>query len=369
MLRRNFLQKLCTGIAGCTPAFHVIASNAVGSENPNWPYIVGSWQIKNKKFIGAWSGTLLKQIEIPFRPHELLFDPSDQTKVIAIGRRPGRFIAKIDLKNDCVLFKKHIESARRFNGHAAFSNDGQFLYTSENGEGSGPGFIVTRRADTLEKVREYSSYGVGPHSIILDDATPNTIIVANGGLLAIPDTYDFREPIDFDSSLVRINLIDGSLIGQWRLEDQDLSIRHLNRSRKGVLGVALQAAHSDISKRLRAPVLAIFNGEDLQIAESSNDIPLNGYGGDITSSSIAGQEYFHVGCMHANLLACWDSSGKWNGALPLNTACAVKSVGGVIYSPTEGGTITSTVLNKKIKDIESGLSWDNHITIPSHPPI
>jgi hypothetical protein len=129
-----------------------------------------------------------------------------------------------------------------------------------------------------------------------------------------------------DPSLVRLDPADGRLLGQWRLDDPRLSVRHLARQ-GACTALALQAEHDDAARRAAAPVLALFDGTRLQLAETPPR-PMSGYGGSVAGS---GGRFF-VGCPRAGGTGCWRADGAWLGFAPLEEACALAASGGGVWS-------------------------------------
>jgi hypothetical protein len=133
---------------------------------------------------------------------------------------------------------------------------------------------------SLARQAEWPSAGIDPHQCVR--AGDGTLLVANGG---IPRDREGRK-IDLERmapSLVRLDPTRGSLLGQWRLQDSRLSLRHLAWAEGGapLLGVALQAEHDDADRRREAPVLAVWDGEQLRAIPA--DARAAGYAGDISA--------------------------------------------------------------------------------------
>src|SRR5690606_33907798 len=125
----------------------------------------------------------------------------------------------------------------------------------------------------------------------------------------------------------------GALLGQWKLSDPRLSLRHLawgaqiqpgqvrpGQVRPGQprrwLGVALQAEHDDAQAKQAAPVLAVFDGESLRTVAAPQ--ALAGYGGDIAFTGTA----FAVSCPRVDGVALFAPSPSgadilWQGLQPL----------------------------------------------------
>jgi hypothetical protein len=166
-----------------------------------------------------------------------------------------------------------------------------------------------------------------PHELLVlpqrvGEIPAGSLIVANGGIPTLPETgRSKRELGRMDASLVALDARDGRLLGQWRLPDPYLSIRHLAwDAASGTVGIALQAEHPDMTARQRAPVFAIWNGQGLQAAMKQP--ALQGYGGDICALPGGG---FVVSCPRADALAVFDASVRWVGNQALPQACALAS--------------------------------------------
>ena len=90
--------------------------------------------------------------------------------------------------------------------------------------------VGVRHARTLEKLAEWPTHGIDAHELIWDLHSPGgpTLLVANGGVPTAPETGRSKRDLHrMDSSLVRLDATTGRLMGQWRLQDPRLSLRHL----------------------------------------------------------------------------------------------------------------------------------------------
>ena len=103
----------------------------------------------------------------------------------------------------------------------------------------------------------------------------------------------------------------GQLLGQWRLEESDLSIRHLARGADGTIGVALQAQRTTGVEQ--AAVLAVFDENALRLAERPK-AALRGYGGDIACVDGPAGSLFAVGCTHGDRIAVWSTRATLSGS-------------------------------------------------------
>lgn len=258
-------------------------------------------------------------VDVPTRAHGVALDPAGH--LLAVARRPGDWLLRWRGLGHAPQWG-WVEPRRSFNGHALISTDGRHLYTTETDQDSGSGFIGVRDAQTLDKLDEWPTHGADPHQLVWDRLQPGRLIVANGGILTLPETGRVKHQLDrMDSSLVRLDAATGRLQGQWRLNDPRLSLRHLAWGRgeaQDTLGVALQAEHAEPARRESAPVLALFDGERLRCAEPAPRA-LAGYGADIA----AGADGFVVSCTRAGGLAHFSARGGWRAFTPLEEAGAL----------------------------------------------
>ncbi|NRB32626.1 MAG: DUF1513 domain-containing protein, partial [Rhizobiaceae bacterium] len=132
------------------------------------------------------AGQLLDTHALPARGHGVTFHRKTQRAVI-FARRPGTFALQFspDNKTAPVLFA--CPPDRHFYGHGSFSPDGQLLFTTENHFDAAAGMIgVYRMGQTVNRIGEFPSYGVGPHDIYYD-AWRGLLCIANGGIETHPD--------------------------------------------------------------------------------------------------------------------------------------------------------------------------------------
>jgi uncharacterized protein len=317
-------QWLAWAAASCTaPLVHAAPGHTV-------PRFAAAWEAEHGYQVGVLSqrGQAFQvgsALDVPTRAHGMLVEPGGS--LLAVARRPGDWLLRWKPgsgKNNKAQAWSWAEPDRAFNGHVIASADGQTLYTTETNLETGEGLIGVRRAATLEKTAEWPTRGMDPHELLLD--ADGSLMVANGGIPALPETGRLKIHLDrMNASLVRLDTRTGALIGQWRLADPRLSLRHMAwgplqaGSSQRLLGIALQAEHDDAALKTAAPVLATFDGRQLQTHAAGAGQPLAGYGGDIAFAAGA----FAVGCPRANGVAVWQPDGQWSGFLPLEEACAV----------------------------------------------
>jgi hypothetical protein len=169
--------------------------------------------------------------------------------------------------------------------------------------------VSVRDSQTLRKVAQWRTYGVEPHQLLLDAS--GKLMVANGGILRAEGDKK-RDLQLMDSSLVRMDPTTGERLGQWRLKDPRLGIRHMawgnpvaatgagQQTAKPLLGIALQNEHDDLIRRRASPVFAVWDGDTIQtpaLGEGGG-----GYSGDIVASPDGG---FVLSCLRTNTAFQW----------------------------------------------------------------
>ncbi len=225
------------------------------------------------------SGTALRALhalEIPTRAHGLC--PLPDGSIVAASRRPGDWLLRWWPGTAREPVWQWSDGQRSFNGHVIASPDARLLLSTETEAETGRSLVVLRDAASLEMRAEWSTQGIDAHELIWDrrapvDGTP-TLIVANGGVPTAPETGRVKRALDtMDSSIVRLHGGTGETLGQWRLQDRRLSLRHLAwNPGADVLGIALQAEHDGMDARAAAPVLALFDGKVLRTADPAPQV-------------------------------------------------------------------------------------------------
>lgn len=321
------------------------------------PPLLGAWRTAGRDHAGVWSEDgPLRAVALPFRAHQVLADISRTCSVIAIARRPGEWIARLDLDREHIETLRMIDAQYVANGHAVFTADAKGLLVAENDAVTGEGFLAFYDSDSLECQGRAPTHGIGPHAVLRN--ADSSLLVANGGILTQAQTG--RTPLNassIDASLVHVDA-QGRLLGSWRLAEADLSIRHLARAADGTVAVALQAQRT--SGVEQAPVLAVFDGRTLRLAQPPN-VALGGYGGDVACIDSATGSFFAVGCTHGNRIALWRSDGTFVASYPLAKACAVAAHGGRLIAPSERGELGMLLAGSPWQVTTSVPAWDNHV--------
>jgi hypothetical protein len=327
----TFLPRLALA---ANPARQAVIGAAWRGPNPSDPYVAGAlvadWEAKQL--------TIRYAVPLPTRPHGILAEPDGG--LLVLGVRPGTWMLRCDGAGKTVQRLRLDEdgATARLGGHAVFSADGALIYTTETDFKDGRGQLGVRDRNTLKKLAEWDTHGIDPHQLLLD--SDDKIIVANGG---VPRTAEDKkyELQRMDPSLVRLDTGSGKLLRQWRLDDPRLSLRHLawntDATGRTRLGIALQAEHGDALLRKAAPVLAVLEGDRLQVPTRANDGI--GYAGDIAA---AGDGGFVTSSNQAGLAQLWQP-GAPDG---LTTVAAIKEAYALApwAGPSRGGVLIATAL-------------------------
>jgi hypothetical protein len=305
-----------------------------------------------KQAIDNYRVNIAQSLALPTRAHGVLVLADGA--LVCVARRPGDWLVRWPQQGS-LQRKPHwhwAESGRVFNGHGLVSPNSKLLFTTETDLQTGAGLVGVRDAQTLHKTAEWPTHGIDPHALVWDASQPEPcIMVANGGIDTRPETGRAKWNLaQMDSSIVRLHASTGERLGQWRLPDPRLSLRHLawqgathaRNANKPLLGIALQAEHDSADDKLLAPVLAIFDGHALVAATplqpvdppkssaGSASLPaiLHGYGGDIAAL----KDGWAVSCPRAHGVAQFTAHGQWLAWHPLAHACALASAAQIVWS-------------------------------------
>lgn len=310
-------------------------------------------------------GALLRTLPLSARGHDVAIDATHGTAA-AFARRPGTYAVAFNLRqrSDPIVFTAM--TGRHFFGHGAFSRDGRLLYASENHIEGARGVIgIYNVAAGYRRIGEHSSYGVGPHEIILlQDG--RTIAVANGGLDTMPDAG--RENINLDTmqpSLAFVDAATGALQSRHVLasDNAQLSLRHIAADRDGRVwfGGQWEGALSD------APALigsaSLDRGIQLVDERAAPGAALKGYigsvaigvdGAIVAASAPKASRVIYIDC----------KSGRVVGADHLRDACGLAAHGDDAFALTSGFGILrwETPAARILSEVElSGVAFDNHL--------
>lgn len=328
--------------------------------------LLAAWQHGAEQHVGLFRANAARLVPgaslvVPTRAHGLLAER--RGTVLAVARRPGDWLLRWHPGSGQAQWC-WIDDDRRFNGHVVATDER--LWTTETQLETAQGVLGVRHAASLEKTAEWPTHGMDPHQVLalpqpLGPWPAGTLMVANGGIPTLPETGRSKRQLNrMDSSLVALDPRTGRLLGQWRLADPQLSIRHLAfDARSKRLGIALQAEHPSPAAREAAPVLAVWDGDTL--APAQQQPAMQGYGGDICAHPRGG---FVVSCPRADRLALFSAQAQFLRALSHPLAYALAEGAGQWWST---GREEALVVDKATRHLighpgSPAAAWqfDNH---------
>ena len=205
---------------------------------------------------GAFAAVLLdehmnviRQIDLPDRGHDVTFNRATGASVV-FARRPGNFAIVFERAGWVKPTTIIAPEGRHFYGHGIFSTDGKLLYATENDFENARGKIgIYDATDGFKRLGEFSSFGIGPHDLLLAPDGKN-LIVANGGIETHPDYGRAKLNLaTMEPNLAYIDAATGDLLERHALPStlHQLSIRHIAVSPHGrvVFGGQYEGAKSD----------------------------------------------------------------------------------------------------------------------------
>ncbi len=349
LTRRGVLAWLAAGLG----------TRALAGDAPH-SRLMASWAERGRYFAGVLRVdeghvSALAQLSLPTRAHGLALEADGA--VLVAARRPGDWLLR--WRPDSGAAQWHwVNDDRRLNGHVLPSSDGRAVWTTETNQADAAGLIGVRDPRTLEKTGEWATQGMDPHEMLvlpeaLGRVPAGALIVANGGIPTQSETgRSHRDLSRMDPSLVALDPASGALLGQWRLDDPRLSVRHLAWDPVGRrVGIALQAEHDDEAARRDAPLLATWDGDALRAAPPMAHA--RGYGADICARAGGG---FWLSATRANALLGLDARGAIAERVNLPSAGALAARPGHAWAA--GAAVTWH--DGERQTLSSALQLDNH---------
>jgi hypothetical protein len=187
-------------------------------------------------------------------------------RAAVFARRPGTFAWIVELDKQQVIHQINAISGRHYYGHGEFSNDGNWLYCTENDYVAGVGCVGAYDAKRgFRRSGEIPSYGIGPHEV-RRLADGRTLVIANGGIRTHPDTPRIKYNVDkIRSNLAYVDATTGKLLHRHEPPRKwhQLSIRHIDRTADDWIAIAMQF---EGRQNLGPPLVALQQGDaELQL--------------------------------------------------------------------------------------------------------
>lgn len=256
---------------------------------------------------------IASRLTVPSRAHGLTALPDGG--FVAVAFRPGHWLLRLDAHGR-VRARGSLDPGGpvHLSGHAVIDASGRWLVSTATHATTGEGFVCIHDIGSLHLNALLPTGGIEPHHLALD--RDGQLLIAHGGLRRLRDgRRQWDTPVK--ASLDRLDLASGRSTGQWRLDDADLSIRHLafespplpplrgpvpapepvaaaggsdswsgglmSMAGNGPSGLAmaLQAEHRDRDRRLAAPLMARWKDDRLETEDATQG--LGGLAGDIAA--------------------------------------------------------------------------------------
>ncbi len=321
--RRAWLLQLSLAVGGLSFSSQGWAGGAAGRLALAWSEQGARPQSERSQWAGVWQlggdgPKVLTRAALPSRAHGHWFEAGGT--LLTVARRPGTWLGRWHPVTGEMLRLVWAEPGRQFNGHVISAPGGRALFSTEQDQADGAGLVAVRDPGTLALGAEWPTRGTDAHQLLW---VGEKLFVANGGVPSWPETGRAKRELPaMDSSLVMLDGRDGRVLGQWRLADTRLSLRHLAwHARSGTLGIALQAEHDDPAERARAPLLALLDSQGLRcVAPPATTVGgWAGYAGDIEATA----EGFRLSASRAGLVLDWSGREGWRVSAALHEACAL----------------------------------------------
>ena len=298
------------------------------------------------------SGDIAFRQPLPARGHAAAAHPH-LAEAVAIARRPGTFAKVIDCATGKSRQTIRAPKDRHFYGHAAFSHDGDMLFTTEQNIVSGRGLIgVWARANAYHRVDEFSSGGIGPHEILR--LPSGNLAVANGGIRTHPDTG--RKKLNLDTmrpNLAVLSPTGGVLdVAAVPADTHQNSLRHIAASPDGTVVCGFQWQGDPFAA---PPLVALYHGKGQLVPAQFRDDALHGLDGYIGSVCALGGAGFAASAPRGGYVLTFDQAGTQTGMHRATDVC------GLANFAQGGGLATDGFGNLFDLKRSHGLAFDNHL--------
>jgi hypothetical protein len=302
---------------------------------------------------------IIFQIPLPARGHAAAAHPI-RPEAVAFARRPGTFAVVINCLTGDSKAKLHAPQGRHFYGHGAFSEDGAWLFTTENDYEAGRGCIgVWDVAKGYERSGEFDSGGVGPHEIKRLHGS-DTLVIANGGIDTHPDSG--RTKLNIATMQPNLAYIkNGDVVETATLpsEMHKNSIRHLAVSLAGNVAFGMQwqgegSVAALVGQHKRGNAIVLAKAPDEQVRNMVGYIGSIAYSQD--SKTIAATSP-RGGALHL-----YDAEQMvLSDELKLDDVCGVAPHARGFALTSGTGKIGGLIGNRRSFNSIAMHRWDNHL--------
>ncbi|MBI3898821.1 MAG: DUF1513 domain-containing protein [Gammaproteobacteria bacterium] len=354
MQRRIFLSCMAGTALAATRIGHASATPSVLSA---WAEDIAG---ERRYFAGAID-TAVPALALAARAHAVIAHPQRSDSAYVCARRPGSYLIHFDPQTARTRAATQVDEAiYRFEGHVLIDAVRDRVLVTESEIDQGQGRIGLYDGVSLQRLGSWPTHGIGPHELLWLER--DVLVVANGGILTLPETGRVKRNIDrMAPSLVLVDARDGSRLAAFVLADHKLSIRHLARADDGTLAVALQNEGA-----AAAPLLALLRNGTFQAVPTSPTLAqhIGGYAAAVATWG----DRFAVTCTRADRVVVWDTRGRYCGELTVRKPSGIVRLGNDWLVSNEFGElvrIDAEQLRVRVQRQVRGRLWDNHLAAMS----
>lgn len=248
---------------------------------------------------------IISDFSVPDEVHLATSFPNNK-HILVCSRKPNASLLKYDLKGNKVAELKPLPN-QHFEGHAIFSLDEKFIYTTASDFEAGKGKLLKLNSHDLSLVEQFDSQGIGPHELVWQSATH--IAIANTGVLTHPASgRKILNKDNIQSNIVLFNSQTHSVDHNWQVPQLGLSARHLDRMDDGSLVIGCQYKKQD----QRPPCIAFANkAKGLVFADTENEsLHWNMLGYSASIKAIPNSKQALISNPRGHLLTQWQQEIK-----------------------------------------------------------
>ncbi len=300
------------------------------------------------------------RVPLPARGHAAAAHP-ERPEAVAFARRPGTYALVLNCATGVVVTRLSCGPGRTFNGHGAFSPDGDTLYTSEVVAETGDGRIgLWSRSAGYRRVGEIASNGIGPHEIRRLPGS-ETLVVANGGIRTGPDD---REKLNLATMAPNLSYLspDGAVLDVVTRPEtaRHASIRHLSVAANGLVAFAMQWEGEVAGAPALLGLHSLGGGAPvLAIAPPESHAAMQGYAGSVAffdaDSSVA------ISSPKGGRVQVFASDGTFRDEILRPDVCGLAASGASLVLTDGLGTFLRAEDGRRMRHSRSDRAWDNHL--------
>jgi uncharacterized protein len=299
-------------------------------------------------------GDTLFSVPLPARGHAAAAHPSQPVAVV-FARRPGTYALVLDAASGAIAHCLTPPANRHFNGHGAFSADGDLLFTAEQRANDSAGIIGKWETQGFRRIGEMPSHGIGPHD--LRRLADGSLIVANGGIATDPTDRTKLNLATMRASLAHLSG-DGALISLTEMppEFAQNSIRHMALIPGGGVAFALQW-EGDLTEIV--PLVGLWRDGKMTLC----DVPLGdgarmqSYAGSIAATN----QLIAVTSSHGGVVQIYGMDGAFLRTFSRVDVSGVAAQGAGFMLTDGAGGITHLTVDGIAPLQIAPVAWDNHL--------